>query len=76
MGETDPLWGGGCFQSDSSSRLSYHPNAISVFATELFGIFTMSSGVHPNLESILAEVVTTTEWKSVSIELCRFEICQ
>jgi hypothetical protein len=28
------------------------------------------------LESILAEVVTTTEWKSVSIELCRFEICQ
>jgi len=36
----------------------------------------MSSGVHHNLESIQSEVVTTTEWKSVSVGLHRFEICQ
>jgi hypothetical protein len=76
MGETDLLWGGECFQSNASSRLIYHANVISVFATEIFWIFTMSSGVHLKLESILAEVVTTTEWKSVSIGLRRFEICR
>jgi hypothetical protein len=61
MGETDPLWGGECFQSNASSRLIYHANVISVFAKEIFGILTMSLGVHLNLKSILAEVVTTTE---------------
>jgi hypothetical protein len=42
MGETDPLWGGECFQSNASSRLIYHANVISVFAKEIFGILTMS----------------------------------
>jgi hypothetical protein len=50
MGETDSLWGGECFQSNALSRLIYHANAISVFATEILGIFTMSSGVHLDLE--------------------------
>jgi hypothetical protein len=74
MGEADPLWGGECFKSNA--RLTYHGNVISVFATEMFGIFTMSSGVHLNFESTLSKVVTTTESKSVSIGLCRFEICR
>jgi hypothetical protein len=71
---SDPLWGSEYFQSNASSRLIHHANIISV--TEIFGVFTMSSGVHLNLASILAEVVTTTEWKSVSLGLCRFEICR